>query len=1089
MATDVATLSIKVVHDDVDRASKSLDNLARSGAKAEASTGGVGRAVAKEMATAGTATKSFATGIETATASATNGIAAAAGQTKSLVTGLESATVAAKGMVAALAAGAVLAIGIGIGHKIIEESKESQDALAQLEAGIKSTGGAAGLTSKELQDMATHLQDVSTESDEAVERAQALLLTFTNIRGNNFRDATVAVVDMAKKMGGLESASIQVGKALNDPIKGVTALQKVGVSFTDSQKEQIKALVDSGRAAQAQQLILKELRTEFGGSAEAARNTLGGALTHLSNVWGDLFEVSAKSSGGVILAINAIADAIPHVRTAIEDFVTNTIVGANNITAAWQKLNAVMSADLTKGLAPVRAELRRIEEERAAANALARSPGVDAGLPGGAAPQHFNESEEATKARTLAATRQEELNKLVAVNAAYGQATLTQQILGIQYDANIQKAKDRAELHGREAGRVNALTDAIARQKIITLELADAEARADRLRATQRGNFGQTRAAQQNAELARIEAAQSRRVTSPIPGVATTDEAARRRIDLKAENDLLAARLDYAEKTRKATADQVATAQAEYQSTVNRVNAEHDLAIEAQRVREENERVLAVQRAATGVVEDALDALERHENPLKKWVEDARRATNHWIAEIVGQKVGSIFGDIIGRGPDAAAAKQITAGTAMNVAADKMLTAAQLMTGAPAANPTGSSVGSPANTTQKTPTISPALQKALGYAAIAFGGFQTGESVGAGLYSTSHGTFGNYARGALGGAAAGALTGAAIGSVVGPIGTAAGAVIGGVTGLVGGILGIGSASKEAKKQIDEMRKAVASDMASLRASVAKDSLESAKAAAEEDRERRRKAIEDAYSGGGANSDTVRQRNALLKEMNALEDQYIQQLEQEARVKQERTIEDYEARAAAATPGNEAAESEASFVRSQRREREDLIASFGPEIDAREAATLAALDNAQAAELAAAKAKGFADAISNATSVLNAPSGFKVEPYIYDYQPAAKRPPIPEPAAPLTLPANRGFAIPQSPQFASASGSSSATSSRTGAMVQVLFQSGAFVVNESKTPKQTAEEIAKAVVRQIDLTKETYIGPNVTRAEALELMPS
>jgi hypothetical protein len=45
----------------------------------------------------------------------------------------------------------------------------------------------------------------------------------------------------------MSASAIQLGKALNDPIKGVTALQKVGVSFTQSQKDQIATLVESGR--------------------------------------------------------------------------------------------------------------------------------------------------------------------------------------------------------------------------------------------------------------------------------------------------------------------------------------------------------------------------------------------------------------------------------------------------------------------------------------------------------------------------------------------------------------------------------------------------------------------------------------------------------------------------------------------------------------------------------------------------------------------------------------------------------------------------------------------------------------------------
>jgi hypothetical protein len=222
------------------------------------------------------------------------------------------------------------------------------------------------------------------------------------------------------------------------------------------------------------------------------------------------------------------------------------------------------------------------------------------------------------------------------------------------------------------------------------------------------------------------------------------------------------------------------------------------------------------------------------------------------------------------------------------------------------------------------------------------------------------------------------------------VGGPVGAVVGGALGLVGGLLGVASASKEAKKQIAELQKALGDDMAALRARVTGDALAEGKAEIAADRERRRKAIEEAYQGGGRNSETVRKRNELLKEMNALEDQALRQLERRVALEQSRRTEDYDARRDAATPGNDAAEAEAAFLRGQRREREDLILSFGSEIDARERATLAALDSAQAAELAAEKAKGFGDAIGAATlSVRNAPEGFWGEQYTRAF--AVRRP--------------------------------------------------------------------------------------------------
>jgi phage-related minor tail protein len=103
-----------------------------------------------------------------------------------------------------------------------------------------------------------------------------MLLTFRNIRneagkGNDiFNRSTRVLLDMSKALGVDSSkAAIQLGKALNDPVKGITALRRVGVTFTEQQQKQIDTLVKSGRTLDAQKMILRELTKEFGGSAVA----------------------------------------------------------------------------------------------------------------------------------------------------------------------------------------------------------------------------------------------------------------------------------------------------------------------------------------------------------------------------------------------------------------------------------------------------------------------------------------------------------------------------------------------------------------------------------------------------------------------------------------------------------------------------------------------------------------------------------------------------------------------------------------------------------------------------------------------------
>jgi len=215
---------------------------------------------------------------------------------------------------------------VGFANDSINAFKESKQASAQLEAVLKSTGGAAGMTADELKDLASALEQQSLFEDEAIIGAESLLLTFTNIGKDVMPDAISTVLDMSQALGqDLKSSSVQLGKALNDPINGITALSRVGVSFTEEQKEQIKAMQEAGDVAGAQKLILAELTKEFGGSAKAASDAAGGAektrdaMNNLKEEIGEkLLPVQEAWQKAQLAAITFILDtAIP----ALEKFI------------------------------------------------------------------------------------------------------------------------------------------------------------------------------------------------------------------------------------------------------------------------------------------------------------------------------------------------------------------------------------------------------------------------------------------------------------------------------------------------------------------------------------------------------------------------------------------------------------------------------------------------------------------------------------------------------------------------------------------------------------------------------------------------
>lgn len=178
------------------------------------------------------------------------------------------------------------------------------DALDQTTAVLKSTAGAAGLTQDQLVGMARGIEENTGLLKQNVLAGEDMLLTFTNIGGKVFPRATQAIVDLSVAMKqDVKSSAIQLGKALNDPITGITALTRVGVTFNEQQKAMIKTMVEAGDVAGAQGIILTELEKEFGGSAEAAADP----IDHLNAQINDLsITLGSALQGTLNSVINAL---------------------------------------------------------------------------------------------------------------------------------------------------------------------------------------------------------------------------------------------------------------------------------------------------------------------------------------------------------------------------------------------------------------------------------------------------------------------------------------------------------------------------------------------------------------------------------------------------------------------------------------------------------------------------------------------------------------------------------------------------------------------------------------------------------------
>jgi hypothetical protein len=230
---------------------------------------------------------------------------------------------------ASVGAGLVGAAGVVSFFKSsMAEAEEAQKVAGQTAAVIASTGSAANVSAKHVDDLANSISKYAGIDDEAIASGENMLLTFTNVRnevgkGNDvFDQATKAATDMAVALGtDVTGAAKTLGIALNDPVKGMSKLQKAGVTFTDQQKEQVAQMVENNNTMGAQKVILAELSKEFGGSA-AAQAT---ASDKMKVALGNLEE--------------EVGQALLPVIEGLANFLTDDVIPAFSAVVGWIKQN------------------------------------------------------------------------------------------------------------------------------------------------------------------------------------------------------------------------------------------------------------------------------------------------------------------------------------------------------------------------------------------------------------------------------------------------------------------------------------------------------------------------------------------------------------------------------------------------------------------------------------------------------------------------------------------------------------------------------------------------------------------------------
>lgn len=256
-----------------------------------------------------------------------------------------------------------LGIPLGIGAAIasayhfIAGAEQAYDAEARLRAIVAATGMAAKRSADDILAMAASMQKLTQFDDEAIVNASAKLLTFKKVVGTTFDRAMKLAADLAATgFGSIEGAALQLGKALEDPVRGLGALRRSGVSFSEQEKKMISQLVKSGQLLKAQGMILDAVAGQVAGVAEAMGKTPAGQWKQLKNLIGDVGEELGKRLLPIALAVGKVfltwaegamkqLDAMIRLGAAIRD----QVWGALQPILAWITGKTGISFDWLKG--------------------------------------------------------------------------------------------------------------------------------------------------------------------------------------------------------------------------------------------------------------------------------------------------------------------------------------------------------------------------------------------------------------------------------------------------------------------------------------------------------------------------------------------------------------------------------------------------------------------------------------------------------------------------------------------------------------------------------------------------------------------
>ena len=331
--------------------------------------------MAKLTAELGLDTSGFQTGVK--------GAKSSANQLKNSMTNMSSG--ASKGIgsmgnamksvakgTAVVAAG-VAAAGAAIGamaFKLIqagEAANAADNRVRNIAESMGLFGDQAGVVAERLNNVADKIEIQTGVDGAAIQMAQAKLLTFKELAksademGGNFDRATQAAVDMgAAGFGSAESNAVALGKALNDPIKGIVALGKSGITFTDQEKEKIKTLVESNKMHEAQAMVLGAIETQVSGTAAATATSTNQIKASLGQGFEEIGKPLADALASLTPQFLAFVEMAKPKMAEAGQFLVAIFRSGEALNLVWTSLKLAFAQSVNSLFAMLRATIAAI---------------------------------------------------------------------------------------------------------------------------------------------------------------------------------------------------------------------------------------------------------------------------------------------------------------------------------------------------------------------------------------------------------------------------------------------------------------------------------------------------------------------------------------------------------------------------------------------------------------------------------------------------------------------------------------------------------------------------------------------------------